>query len=149
MPKKKLSKGFDDLFSQNETDLSFLDTYGKTNSENLSGLPESSQTHQNADELFDAILRLFKSEKVAIKSTKKKISLGNFLSINKKNSQIEIKIKSEKLSLPLVQSDLMAPGFSDSNLSKDSMNCSVILDSWGIASKNFISRMIEFYKYNY
>ena len=149
MTKKKLSKGFEDLFSQNQTDLSFLDTYGKTNSEDISGLPESGQNHQNSDELFDAILRLFKSEKVNIKSTKKKITLGKFLSVNKKNNQIEVNIKSEKLSLPLVQSDLMAPGFLDSNLSKDSMNCSVILDSWGIASKNFISRMIEFYKYNY
>ena len=149
MPKKKLSKVFDDLFSQNETDLSFLDAYGKTDSENISGLPESSQTHQNADELFDAILRLLKSEKVAIKSTKKKISLGKFLSINKKNSHIEIKIASEKLSLPLVQSDLMAPGFTDSKLSKDSMNCFVIIDSWGIGTKNFISRIIEFYKFNY
>jgi len=149
MGKKKLSKGFDDLFTQNETDLSFLDTYGKTNSEDLSGLPESSQNHQNPDELFDAIIRLFKSEKVSIKSTKKKISLGKFLSVHKKNNQIEISIKSEKLSLPLVPSDLMAPGFTDSNLSTDSMKCSVIIDSWGIASKIFISRMIEFYKLNY
>ncbi len=149
MGKKKLSKGFDDLFTQNETDLSFLDTYGKTNSEDLSGLPESSQNHQNSDELFDAILRLFKSEKVTIKATKKKISIENFLSINKKTNQIEIKISSENLSLPLVPSDLMAPGFTDSKLSKDSMKCSVIIDSWGIASKNFISRMIEFYKLNY
>ena len=29
MSKKKLSKGFDDLFSQNETDLSFLDNMVK------------------------------------------------------------------------------------------------------------------------
>ena len=47
MAKKKLSKGFEDLFSQNETDLSFLDAYGKTNLENVPGLPESSQNHQN------------------------------------------------------------------------------------------------------
>ncbi|MAS62782.1 MAG: hypothetical protein CMA34_03815 [Euryarchaeota archaeon] len=149
MAKKKLSKGFEDLFSQNETDLSFLDAYGKTNLENVPGLPESSQNHQNSDELFDAILRLFKSEKVSMKSTKKKISLGKFLLVHKKNNQIEINIKSERLSLPLVQSDLMSPGFSDSHLSEDSMNCSVIIDSWGIATKNFISRIIEFYKNNY
>jgi len=149
MGKKKLSKGFEDLFTQNETDLSFLDVYGKTNSENLSGLPESSQNHQNSDELFDVIIKLLKSEKVSIKSTKKKLLLGKFLSVNKKNNQIIISIQSEKLSLPLVPSDLMAPGFTDSNLSKDSMKCSVIIDSWGIASKNFISRMIEFYKLNY
>ena len=149
MGKKKLSKGFDDLFSQNETDLSFLDAYGETNSEDISGLPESSQNHKNPNELFDAILRLFKSEKISIKSTKKKISLGTFLFVNKKNNQIEISIESEKLSLPLVPSDLMAPGFTDSNLSKDSLKCSVIIDSWGIASKNFISRIIEFYKLNY
>ena len=66
MSKKKLSKGFDDLFSQNETDLSFLDAYGKTNLEYISGLPESSQNHQNSDELFDVILRLLKSEKATI-----------------------------------------------------------------------------------
>ena len=84
MSKKKLSKGFDDLFSQNETDLSFLDTYGKTNLEYISGLPESSQNHQNSDELFDVILRLLKSEKVGIKSTSKKITLGKFLLVTKK-----------------------------------------------------------------
>ena len=149
MGKKKLSKGFDDLFSQNETDLSFLDAYGETNSEDVSGLPESSQNHKNSNELFNAIIRLFKSEKIEIKSTKKKISLGEFLLINKKNNQIEISIHSEKLSLPLVPSDLMAPGFTDSKLSKDSMKCSVIIDSWGIGTKKFISRMIEFYKLNY
>ena len=90
MGKKKLSKGFDDLFSQNETDLSFLDTYGETNSEDISGLPESSQNHKNSNELFDAILRLFNSEKILVKSTKKKISLGTFLFVNKKKNQIEI-----------------------------------------------------------
>ena len=103
MSKKKLSKGFDDLFSQNETDLSFLDTYGKTNLEYISGLPESTQNHQNSDELFDVILRLLKSEKVGIKSTSKKITLGKFLLVTKKNNQIEISIKSETLSLPLVR----------------------------------------------
>jgi len=149
MSKKKLSKGFDDLFSQNETDLSFLDTYGKTNLEYISGLPESSQNHQNSDELFDAILRLFKSEKVGMKSTSKKITLGKFLLVTKKNNQIEISIKSEKLSLPLVRSDLMSPGFLDSHLSEDSMDCSLIMNSWGIASKIFFSRIIEFYKSNY
>ena len=144
MSKKKLSKGFDDLFSQNETDLSFLDAYGKTNLEYISGLPESSQNHQNSDELFDVILRLLKSEKVSIKSTSKKITLGTFLLVTKKNNHIEISIKSETLSLPLVRSDLMSPGFSDSHLSEDSMNCSLIMDSWGIASKIFFSRIIEF-----
>ena len=148
MSKKKLSKGFDDLFSQNETDLSFLDAYGKTNFEYISGLPESSQ-NQNSDELFDVILRLLKSEKVDIKSTSKKITLGKFLLVTKKNNQIEISIKSERLSLPLVRSDLMSPGFSDSHLSEDSMNCSLIIDSWGVAPKIFFSRIIEFYKSNY
>ena len=149
MSKKKLSKGFDDLFSQNETDLSFLDAYGKTNLEYISGLPESSQNHQNSDELFDVILRLLKSEKVGIKSTSKKITLGKFLLVTKKNNHIEISIKSETLSLPLVRSDLMSPGFSDSHLSEDSKNCSLIMDSWGIASKIFFSRIIEFYNSNY
>ncbi len=149
MSKKKLSKGFDDLFSQNETDLSFLDAYGETNLEYISGLPESSQNHQNSDELFDVILRLLKSEKVGIKSTSKKITLGKFLLVTKKNNHIEISIKSETLSLPLVRSDLMSPGFSDSHLSEDSMNCSLIMDSWGIASKIFFSRIIEFYNSNY
>ncbi len=149
MSKKKLSKGFDDLFSQNETDLSFLDAYGETNLEYISGLPESTQNHQNSDELFDVILRLLKSEKVGIKYTSKKITLGKFLLVIKKNNQIEISIKSETLSLPLVKSDLMSPGFSDSHLSEDSMNCSLIIDSWGIASKIFFSRIIEFYKSNY
>jgi hypothetical protein len=149
MAKKKLSKGFDDLFSQNETDLSFLDTYGKTDTEDLSGLPESSQNHQNPDDLFEAIIRLFKSENVSIKSTKKKISLDNYLFVNIKNGKIKISINSDKLSLPLVPSDLMAPGFIESELSEDSSSCSVIIDSWGIASKRFISRMIEFYKLNY
>ena len=69
--------------------------------------------------------------------------------MTKKNNHIEISIKSETLSLPLVRSDLMSPGFSDSHLSEDSMNCSLIMDSWGIASKIFFSRIIEFYNSNY
>ena len=80
----------------------------------------SFQNHQNSDELFDVILRLLKSEKVGIKSTSK-ITLGKFLLVTK-NNHIEISIKSETLSLPLVRSDLMSPGFSDSHF-QDSMNC--------------------------
>lgn len=149
MVKKKLSKGFEDLFSQNETDLSFLDAYGKTDTEHLVGLPESSQNPQSSNDLFEAIIRLFKSEDVDIKSTKNKISLGNYISINKKKDHIKISINSKKLTLPLVPSDLMAPGFIESELSEDSKSCSLIINSWGIASKRFITRMIEFYKNNY
>ena len=75
MPKKKLSKGFDDLFSQNETELSFLDAYGKVNSESVKGLPESSANIQNSDELFDVIVRYLKSEQIGFKLSKTKISI--------------------------------------------------------------------------
>ena len=78
MPKKKLSKGFEDLFSQNETELSFLDTYGKVNSEGVEGLPESTTNIQNSDELFDVIVRFLKSEQIDFKLTKKKISIDEF-----------------------------------------------------------------------
>ena len=149
MVKKKLSKGFDDLFSQNETELSFLDTYGKVNSESVEGLPESTNNIQNSDELFNVIVRFLKSEQIDFKLTKKKISIGGFFLITNNKNKIKIKINSKKYCLPIVPSDLMAPGFIESNLSEDILSCSVTIDSWGLGSKRFISRMIEFYRLNY
>ena len=149
MPKKKLSKGFEDLFSQNETELSFLDTYGKVNSEGVEGLPESTTNIQNSDELFDVIVRFLKSEQIDFKLTKKKISIDDFFLTTNNKNKIKIKINSKKCCLPVVPSDLMAPGFIESNLSKDLLSCSVTIASWGIGSKRFISRMVEFYRLHY
>tara|TARA_Y100000588_G_C13606212_1_gene649222 strand:+ start:28 stop:477 length:450 start_codon:yes stop_codon:yes gene_type:complete len=148
MAKKKLSKGFDDLFSQNETELTFLDAYGKSDSEIIEGLPESSNDIQNSEELFEVIIRLLNSEEVIFELTKKKISIGDFLIITNHKNKIKVKINSKKQCLPIVPSDLKAPGFVESKLSKNMLSCTVVISSWGINSKRFISRMVEFYNLN-
>ncbi|RAH14628.1 MAG: hypothetical protein CMB56_005100 [Methanobacteriota archaeon] len=149
MAKKKLSKGFEDLFIQNETDLSFLDTYGETNTEQISGLPESSNDIQFSDELFLHIKKLFKSENLKFKSNQKTLKVENFMTVTNVSGTIKIDINSNLKPLPLVPSDLKAPGFVSSKLSEDNQFCSVVIASWGINSKQLISRMIEFYKLNY
>ena len=145
MSKKKLSKGFEDLFSQNETDLSFLDEYGKTDLENMPGLPESGQDNQSMNELFNVINKFLKTYDLNLNITNDEILLDDFMLVKKKAKNIVINIDSKKMPLPLVPSDLMAPGFTNSELSTDFLSCSITIISWGIGSKRFISRMIEFY----
>ena len=145
MSKKKLSKGFEDLFSQNETDLSFLDEYGKTDLENMPGLPESGQDNQSMNELFNVIKKFLKTYDLNLNITNDEILLDDFMLVKKKAKNIVININSKKIPLPLVPSDLMAPGFTSSELSADFQSCSITIISWGIGSKRFISRMIEFY----
>lgn len=149
MSKKKLSKGFGDLFVQNETDLSFLDKYGKTNSEDISGLPESSNDNQCSEELFSVIKKLLTSLELDFKSEKKILKINDFMTITNEDRKIKIELLSTQKPLPLVPSDLKAPGFIYSKLSEDSLCCSIEIVSWGINSKQFLTRMIEFYKLNY
>ena len=130
--KRVLGRGLDDLLAQHDQDLPFLDAYGPSIGES-EGLPPGTGADA-VDQLMEAISRLLLAE--GHHDTE-------FISTESRENGVHLSLQCGGEKLPLVPSDLGAPGFEDGKLSSDRSQASVTIVQWGIPARRLIERLCE------
>ena len=130
--KRVLGRGLDDLLAQHDQDLPFLDAYGPSIGDS-EGLPPGTGT-DSVEQLMEAIARLLQAE--GHQDTE-------FLSKEAKENGAQITMLSGGDKLPLVPSDLGAPGFEEGNLASDRSQATVTIVQWGIPARRLLERLCE------
>ena len=130
--KRVLGRGLDDLLAQHDQDLPFLDAYGPSIGES-EGLPPGVGIDP-AEQLMEAIARLFQAE--GYQNTE-------LMTSEVKENGVHITVLSGGDKLPLVPSDLGAPGFEEGKLAADRSEASVTIVQWGIPARRLLERLCE------
>ena len=130
--KRVLGRGLDDLLAQHDQDLPFLDAYGPSIGE-TEGLPLGIGSDA-VEQLMEAISRLLLAE--GHQGTQ-------LITTEAKENGVHLSFQSGGDKLPLVPSDLGAPGFEDGNLSSDRSHATVTIVQWGIPARRLIERLCE------
>ena len=141
---KKFGKGFEDLYAQNASDLPFLDAYGGAVEDHGEGLPDSAQESQ-PEEILAALQRHLKAAGCEFESVESGLNMTNKLEVIVVNDTLQISINGDSNPLPLVPSDLMAPGFSGGRLSDNRQECELAVLSWSVSLRRLLDRMIEYW----
>ena len=130
--KRVLGRGLGDLLAQHDQDLPFLDAYGPSIGE-TEGLPPGTGSDA-VEQLMEAISRLLLAE--GHQGTQ-------LITTEAKENGVHLSFQSGGDKLPLVPSDLGAPGFEDGNLSSDRSHATVTIVQWGIPARRLIERLCE------
>jgi len=130
--KRVLGRGLDDLLAQHDQDLPFLDAYGPSIGES-EGLP-SGVGIDPTEQLMEAIARLLQAE--GHQNTE-------LMTSEVKENGVHITVLSGGDKLPLVPSDLGAPGFEEGKLAADRSEASVTIVQWGIPARRLLERLCE------
>ena len=130
--KRVLGRGLDDLLAQHDQDLPFLDAYGPSIGDS-DGLPTGTGTDP-VEQLMEAITRLLQAEGHQD---------SELITREAKENGVQITIQSGGEKLPLVPSDLGAPGFEEGTLAADRSEASVTIVQWGIPARRLIERLCE------
>jgi hypothetical protein len=130
--KRVLGRGLDDLLAQHDQDLPFLDAYGPSIGDS-EGLPTGSGIDP-VEQLLEAIARLLQTE--GYQDTE-------LMTSEAKEKGVHITMLSGGEKLPLVPSDLGAPGFEEGKLAADRSEASVTIVQWGIPARRLIERLCE------
>jgi len=130
--KRVLGRGLDDLLAQHDQDLPFLDAYGPSIGDS-EGLPSGIGTDP-VEQLMEAITRLLQAEgHQGSELIKREV----------KENGVQIIVQSGGEKLPLVPSDLAAPGFEEGTLATDRSEASVTIVQWGIPARRLLERLCE------
>lgn len=141
--KKGLGRGLGDLLAQHDTDLPFLGAYGAASGEHEHGLPASAG-EDDSEQLLSAIKRFLRTTLKAgeVEAEGDEVSVSGFIIAGiRKEGGISFTINGSNL--PLVPSDLAAPGMIAGNLADDRSSAEVTMLQWGIESRRLLSRMCE------
>ena len=130
--KRVLGRGLDDLLAQHDQDLPFLDAYGPSIGDS-EGLPPGTGTDP-VEQLMEAITRLLLAEGHQD---------SDFITREAKENGVQIVVQSGGEKLPLVPSDLGAPGFEEGTLAADRSEASVTIVQWGIPARRLLERLCE------
>ena len=130
--KRVLGRGLDDLLAQHDQDLPFLDAYGPSIGDSA-GLPSGTGTDP-VDQLLEAITRLLQAEGHRD---------SELITCQAKDVGVHITVQSGGDKLPLVPSDLGAPGLEEGILSNDRSAASVLIVQWGIPARRLLERLCE------
>ncbi|MBA94645.1 MAG: hypothetical protein CMP21_02650 [Rickettsiales bacterium] len=130
--KRGLGRGLDDLLAQHDHDLPFLDAYGPSVGDS-EGLPAGTVADP-IEQIVEVIHRVLKSEGQAD---------CEWISIESKKKGVQINVKTGSGMLPLVPSDLGAPGLEDGTLEPDRSRATVTIVQWGIPARRLIERLCE------
>ena len=130
--KRVLGRGLDDLLAQHDQDLPFLDAYGPSIGDS-EGLPPGTGTDP-VEQLMEAITRLLLAEGHQD---------SEFITREAKENGVQIVVQSGGEKLPLVPSDLGAPGFEEGTLAADRSEASVTIVQWGIPARRLLERLCE------
>ena len=130
--KRVLGRGLDDLLAQHDQDLPFLDAYGPSigDSEDLPSDTDADPVEQ----LMEAIARLLQAEGH---------QNSELISREAKENGVQIIVQGGEEKLPLVPSDLGAPGFEEGTLAADRSEASVTIVQWGIPARRLLERLCE------
>ena len=132
--KRRLARGLDDLLAQHDQDLPFLDAYGPADASE-SGLPVGTGTDP-VEQLMEVIERLLK-----VAGHHK----SEWIQFEPGESGVKISVQSGESMLPLVPSDLSAPGFEEGHLANDRSKATVTIVQWGIPARRFLERLCEYW----
>ncbi len=130
--KRVLGRGLDDLLAQHDQDLPFLDAYGPSIGDS-EGLPSDTGADP-VEQLMEAIARLLQAEGHQD---------SELISREAKENGVQIIVQSGGEKLPLVPSDLGAPGFEEGTLAADRSEASVTIVQWGIPARRLLERLCE------
>ena len=130
--KRVLGRGLDDLLAQHDQDLPFLDSYGPSIGDS-EGLPSDTGADP-VEQLMEAISRLLQSEGYQD---------SELITREVKENGVQIIVQSGGEKLPLVPSDLGAPGFEEGTLATDRSEASVTIVQWGIPARRLLERLCE------
>ena len=130
--KRVLGRGLDDLLAQHDQDLPFLDAYGPSIGDS-EGLPPGTGTDP-VEQLMEAITRLLLAEGHQD---------SELITREAKENGVQIVVQSGGEKLPLVPSDLGAPGFEEGTLAADRTEASVTIVQWGIPARRLLERLCE------
>ena len=130
--KRVLGRGLDDLLAQHDQDLPFLDAYGPSIGDS-EGLPSDTDADP-VEQLMEAIARLLQAEGHQD---------SELISREAKENGVQIIVQSGGEKLPLVPSDLGAPGFEEGTLAADRSEASVTIVQWGIPARRLLERLCE------
>ena len=130
--KRVLGRGLDDLLAQHDQDLPFLDAYGPSIGES-EGLPPGTGTDP-VEQLMEAITRILQVEGH---------HNSELITRETKENGVHITVQSGGEKLPLVPSDLGAPGFEAGTLAADRSEASVTIVQWGIPARRLLERLCE------
>jgi len=130
--KRVLGRGLDDLLAQHDQDLPFLDAYGPSIGDS-EGLPSDTGADP-VEQLMEAITRLLQAEGHQD---------SELISREAKENGVQIIVQSGGEKLPLVPSDLGAPGFEEGTLATDRSEASVTIVQWGIPARRLLERLCE------
>jgi len=139
---KKLGRGFDELYAQNESDLPFLDVYGEAAEEHGEGLPDSAARTQ-PEEILAALVRHLEAAGCACESSDAGVSVEELLTAEITDSGVHFTLTGGSAALPFVPSDLMAPGFAGGELSADRRECTLDVISWSATLRRLLDRLVE------
>ena len=130
--KRVLGRGLDDLLAQHDQDLPFLDSYGPSIGDS-EALP-SDVGADLVDQLMEAIARLLQAEGHHD---------SELITREAKENGVQIIVQGGGEKLPLVPSDLGAPGFEEGTLAADRSEASVTIVQWGIPARRLLERLCE------
>ena len=130
--KRVLGRGLDDLLAQHDQDLPFLDAYGPSIGDS-EGLPSDTDADP-VEQLMEAIARLLQAEGHQD---------SELISREAKENGVQIIVQGGEEKLPLVPSDLGAPGFEEGTLAADRSEASVAIVQWGIPARRLLERLCE------
>ena len=130
--KRVLGRGLDDLLAQHDQDLPFLDAYGPSIGDS-EGLPTGTGADP-VEQLMEAITRLLQAEGH---------QNSELIIREAKENGVQIIVQSGGEKLPLVPSDLGAPGFEEGTLATDRSEASVTIVQWGIPARRLLERLCE------
>jgi hypothetical protein len=138
--KRVLGRGLEDLLAQHDQDLPFLDSYGPDVGVG-EGLPAGAGEHATED-LLEAIFRLLRAEGQTV-SSDDGIVIEGLLKATPAELGVHLSFQSGDTPLPLVPSDLGAPGLEDGQLASDRSEATVSIVQWGIPSRRLLERLCE------
>ena len=138
--KRVLGRGLEDLLAQHDQDLPFLDSYGPDVGVG-EGLPAGAGEHAS-EELLEAILRLLRAEGQTV-STEHGLVIEGLLQVSASEHGVQLTFQSGTSPLPLVPSDLGAPGLEEGNLALDRSEATVSIVQWGIPARRLLERLCE------
>ena len=141
--KKGLGRGLGDLLAQHDTDLPFLGAYGAASGEHEHGLPASAG-EDDSKQLLSAIERFLRTtlKEAEVEAEGDEVSVAGFITAEiRKEGGISFTINGSNL--PLVPSDLAAPGMITGELTDDRSSAKVTMLQWGIESRRLLSRLCE------
>ena len=141
--KKGLGRGLGDLLAQHDTDLPFLGAYGAASGEHEMGLPASAG-EDDSEQLLLAVERFLRTtlKEAEVETGGEGVSISGFITASiRKEGGVSFTINGS--SLPLVPSDLAAPGMIAGELADDRSSAEVTMLQWGIESRRLLSRLCE------